>query len=268
MAPRGAAPAPGAAHWHACDVGHSSRYVEQPAASQRPHDVCLRRAVSWRGWQCVDSRWRGCFGPKPEFTSDKNTIELSYMALDSQRKMKAGNQRSPGRWNLKPRNQNKGFNRAGLRILNRVESAARPLPDARRHTRHGLVVASARSSGISTCPTSTLPADHERRGVDVGHVLDVAHRKGRRAQMRKVMPAQPVALRAFPQDDELAVFAEIYDNKGRHSPPVLRLSARCCRTKGGSCSRRRKSARQKNSPRQRLGHRQAAAHTAMWRAFR
>jgi len=31
-------------------------------------------------------------------------------------------------------------------------------------------------------------------------------------QLRAVLPAPPVALRTFPQDDEVALFAEIYDN--------------------------------------------------------
>jgi hypothetical protein len=31
--------------------------------------------------------------------------------------------------------------------------------------------------------------------------------------MRKVLPAMPTALRTFPQDDEMALFAEVYDNR-------------------------------------------------------
>jgi hypothetical protein len=34
-------------------------------------------------------------------------------------------------------------------------------------------------------------------------------------QLKAVLPAAPVALRTFPQNDELALFAEIYDNSGK-----------------------------------------------------
>src|SRR5581483_2411721 len=33
-------------------------------------------------------------------------------------------------------------------------------------------------------------------------------------QLKNVLPAPPVALRTFPQNDEVALFAEIYDNTG------------------------------------------------------
>jgi len=33
-------------------------------------------------------------------------------------------------------------------------------------------------------------------------------------QLKAVLPGSPVASRAFPQNDELAVFAEVYDNAG------------------------------------------------------
>ena len=34
-------------------------------------------------------------------------------------------------------------------------------------------------------------------------------------QLKTVLPAAPIALRTFPQNDELALFAEIYDNSGK-----------------------------------------------------
>ena len=33
-------------------------------------------------------------------------------------------------------------------------------------------------------------------------------------QLRATLPAPPVAIRAFPQNDEIALFAEVYDNAG------------------------------------------------------
>ena len=33
-------------------------------------------------------------------------------------------------------------------------------------------------------------------------------------QLKQVLPAPPVAARAFPQNDEIALFAEVYDNAG------------------------------------------------------
>ena len=43
-------------------------------------------------------------------------------------------------------------------------------------------------------------------------------------QLRGVLPASPVALRSFPQDDELAIFAEIYDNSAS-SPHKVDITA-------------------------------------------
>jgi len=43
-------------------------------------------------------------------------------------------------------------------------------------------------------------------------------------QLRGVLPAPPVALRTFPQDDELALFAEIYDNSAS-SPHKVDITA-------------------------------------------
>jgi hypothetical protein len=34
-------------------------------------------------------------------------------------------------------------------------------------------------------------------------------------QLKAVLPAPPIGLRTFPQNDELALFAEIYDNSGK-----------------------------------------------------
>jgi hypothetical protein len=34
-------------------------------------------------------------------------------------------------------------------------------------------------------------------------------------QLKAVLPAAPIGLRTFPQNDELALFAEIYDNSGK-----------------------------------------------------
>jgi hypothetical protein len=34
-------------------------------------------------------------------------------------------------------------------------------------------------------------------------------------QLKGVLPASPVAARTFPQNDEMALFAEVYDNEGR-----------------------------------------------------
>jgi VWFA-related protein len=44
-------------------------------------------------------------------------------------------------------------------------------------------------------------------------------------QMKAVLPASPIALRTFPQDDELALFAEIYDRAGTqpHSVDIIAI---------------------------------------------
>jgi hypothetical protein len=44
-------------------------------------------------------------------------------------------------------------------------------------------------------------------------------------QLKGLLPASPVALRAFPKNDEIALFAEVYDNQG-DVPHRVDISAR------------------------------------------
>ena len=43
-------------------------------------------------------------------------------------------------------------------------------------------------------------------------------------QMKVVLPGPPMALRTFPQNDEIALFAEVYDNEGK-SPHKVDITA-------------------------------------------
>ena len=139
-------------------------------------------------------------------------ILLSYLAFDSNGKIKGGNTDSLTLTNLKPESKAR-IEQTGLRMLNRIDlppgkyqlriAAHDPsggnvgsvqydlqVPDFAKvpFSISGLVVTSAAGSGLPT-----VKADE---------------------QLKPMLPGPPVAMRAFPQNDEIALFTEVYDNAG------------------------------------------------------
>jgi VWFA-related protein len=142
--------------------------------------------------------------------SEKNTLELSYMALDTKRKISAGNS---DRLNMNLKEETKSRARqTGLRILNRMDLAP---------GRYQLRVASHDSGGgaVGSVTWDLEVPDFNKdpltmSGVVLTSVTSSTWPTGKADEhMRKVLPAQPTALRAFPQNDEIALFAEVYDNR-------------------------------------------------------
>ena len=142
--------------------------------------------------------------------ADKNSLELSYMALDTQRQIRAGNSDRLS-LNLRPETKTRA-QQTGIRILNRID-----LEPGRYQVR----VASHDSLGgsVGSVTWDLEVPDFNKdplmmSGIVLTSVTSSAWPTGKAdEQMRKVLPAQPTALRAFPQDDELALFAEVYDNR-------------------------------------------------------
>lgn len=152
-----------------------------------------------------------------KFVSD---FEVSTIAIDEQGKIRGGD-RSVVNFALKPENRER-FARGGVRISTRLQVppgryqlrvAAREsgtgrvgsinydldVPDFTKEplTMSGVVIASASGASLST-----VKPDEE---------------------LKDVLPAPPVAVRQFPRGDELAVFAEVYDNEVR-TPHVVDIT--------------------------------------------
>ena len=139
-------------------------------------------------------------------------ILLSYIAIDANGKVKGGNTDSLTLNNLKPESKAR-IEQTGLRMLNRMDlppgkyqlriAAHEPgggnvgsvqydleVPDYAKvpFSMSGLVLTSASGSAVPT-----VKADE---------------------QLKPMMPGPPIALRAFPQNDEIALFTEVYDTAG------------------------------------------------------
>ncbi len=141
---------------------------------------------------------------------EKNTLELSYMALDVSRNMRAGNS---DRLSLNLKADTKARARqTGVRILNRLDLEP---------GRYQLRVASHDSIGgaVGSVTWDLDVPDFAKdpltmSGIVLTSVTSSSWPVGKAdEQMRKALPAQPTALRAFPRDDEVALFAEVYDNR-------------------------------------------------------
>ena len=102
-----------------------------------------------------------------------------------------------------------------MRTLEPIRAPAGPLSAARRRQRAGDQVGRHRSSTTSTCPTSPkAPLVDERRGAHVGRVVARADGPARRGAETGAAGAARAARGSSRSDDEIALFAEIYDNAG------------------------------------------------------
>ncbi len=137
-------------------------------------------------------------------------IELSFVAVDTQGKIKGGNTDSVT-MNLKPETKAR-IEQTGIRLLNRLE-----LPPGRYQLRFAARDTAGGALG-SVIYDLDVPefykAPLSMSGLAItsmsGAALPTAHPD---EQLKDVLPAPPVALRTFPGNDEIAVFAEVYDNQ-------------------------------------------------------
>lgn len=139
-------------------------------------------------------------------------LDVSYMAVDN--KAKAHGARNDSiTLNLRPDTKTR-IEQTGLRMLNRMDLAP---------GRYQLRVA-ARDSGNTALGSVVydleVPDFYKAPMAMSGLTLtslagaSMATMKPDE-QLKSVLPAPPVALRAFPQNDEIALFAEVYDNSGK-----------------------------------------------------
>jgi len=137
---------------------------------------------------------------------------LSYIAIDAKGDVKGGNTDSLTMQNLRPETKSR-IEQTSLRMLNRLD-----LPPGRYQLR----VATHDSAGgnVGSVLYDLDVPDFQKLPFSVsGLVLTSAAAAAAPTvkpddQLRQVLPGPPVAVRSFAVNDEIALFAEIYDNAG------------------------------------------------------
>ena len=150
-------------------------------------------------------------------------VELSYLAVDAKGKS-FGAKTDTLTLNLRPETRTR-VEGSGIRILNRMDlppgryQVRVAIPRRRRRRRIGHL-----RSRDSRLPEAAV--QHERPAPHVDCRALRCCRSRADEQTRTVMPAPPVAQRTFPQNDEIALFTEIYDDgtaprtRWTSSPPI------------------------------------------------
>ena len=142
---------------------------------------------------------------------ESDFVEFSYVAIDAQGKIRGSNTARIS-LNLKPDTRSQVVE-TGLRVLNRID-----LPPNRYQVRFA---ARDPSGGALGTVLYTLEVPDFNKGPLsmsgivmtslVGAMMPTARAD---ELLNQALPAPPAALREFPQNDELALFAEVYDNEG------------------------------------------------------
>ena len=139
-------------------------------------------------------------------------ILLSYIAIDANGKIRGGNTDSLSLTNLKPETKAR-IEQTGLRMLNRLD-----LPAGKYQLR---IAAHDQSGGnVGSVQYDLDVPDFTKAPFSIsGLVLTSAAGSAfptvkADEQLKPMMPGPPVALRTFPQNDEIVLFTEVYDNAG------------------------------------------------------
>ena len=139
-------------------------------------------------------------------------ILLSYIAIDATGKVRGGNTDSVTLTNLKPESKVR-IEQTGLRMLNRLD-----LPPGKYQLR----IAAHDSAGgnVGSVQYDLEVPDYAKVPFSMsGLVLTSASGSALPTvkadeQLKPMLPGPPIARRAFPQNDEVALFTEVYDNGG------------------------------------------------------
>jgi VWFA-related protein len=136
-------------------------------------------------------------------------LQLSYYAIDAQGKVRGGDTAAIT-MNLRPETKTR-IAEYGVRMLNRMD-----LPPGRYQMRFAAHDSGGGAVG-SVLYDLDVP-DFAKAPISMSGIALTSQAGAARPtvradeQLRGVLPASPVALRTFPQDDEVVLFAEIYDN--------------------------------------------------------
>ena len=154
---------------------------------------------------------------------DQNTkLLLSYLAIDANGKVKGGNTDSLTTNNMRPETKSR-IEASGLRLLNRMD-----LPPGKYQLR----IAAHDSSGGNVGSVQYdldvpdfIKAPFSISGLVMTSAAGSAILTARAdEQLKAVLPGPPVGLRSFPQNDEIVLFAEVYDNAG-NAPHKVDITA-------------------------------------------
>jgi VWFA-related protein len=144
--------------------------------------------------------------------SPTDRIQLSYLAIDANGKVKGGNTDAIAMNALKPETKTR-IEQSGLRLLNRID-----LPPGKYQMR----VAAHDSAGgaVGSVLLDLEVPDFIKMPFSISGLvltspvaaqLPTVHAD---EQLRGVLPGPAVAARAFAQNEEVSLFAEVYDNQG------------------------------------------------------
>jgi len=138
-------------------------------------------------------------------------VDISYMAVDTKAKI-FGARTDTITMNLRPDTKTR-VEQSGFRVLNRLE-----LPPGRYQLRLAARDMTKATIG-SVIYDLEVPDFYKDKiamsGLAITSLGGAAMMTARPDDvMKQVLPAPPVAARAFAQNDELAVFTEVYDNSG------------------------------------------------------
>ena len=138
-------------------------------------------------------------------------VLLSYVAIDQNGKIKGGNTDSLSMPNLKPETKAR-IEQTGLRMLNRLDLP--PGKYALRVAAHDTNGGNVGSVQYDLDVPDFQKAPFSISGLVVTSGLGAALPTVRAdEQLKPVLPGPPISLRSFPQNDEIALFAEVYDNE-------------------------------------------------------
>jgi len=139
-------------------------------------------------------------------------ILLSYLAIDANGKIKGGTTDSLTLTNLKPESKAR-IEQTGLRMLNRLD-----LPPGRyllRIAAHDAAGGNVGSVQYDLDVPDFVKAPFSISGLVLtsasGSALPTARAD---EQLKPMLPGPPIATRSFPQNDEIVLFTEVYDNAG------------------------------------------------------
>jgi VWFA-related protein len=139
-------------------------------------------------------------------------ILLSYLAIDQNGKIKGGNTDSMTMPALKPETRAR-IEQTGLRMLNRLD-----LPPGKYQLR--VAAHDANGGNVGSVQYDLTVPDFQKAPFSISG-LALTSSQGSAVptvradeQLKQVLPGPPISLRRFAQNDEVVVFAEVYDNEG------------------------------------------------------
>ena len=144
--------------------------------------------------------------------SQNSKIVISYIAIDANGKVRGGNTDSLTMPAMRPETKAR-IEQTGLRVLNRVD-----LPPGKYQFR--VAAHDATGGNVGSVQMDLEVPDFAKVPFSLSG-LTLTSGAGSQMptvkpdeQLKQVLPGPAIALRSFPQNDEVAVFAEVYDNAG------------------------------------------------------